>query len=260
MKNIQIILIILISAISGYFWSYFFSNINEKNVSNINNLENNITSLVEKVSPWVVSIIIKKDVEIYKNDPWWFFRYKVWNIEKKIGWWSGFFIDENWIIITNKHVVEDKNAKYTVILNNWKEYQAKILAYEKAKDIAFLKIEDENKKFKNLKIINNDKIKLWQFSIAIWNALSEFQNSVSLWVVSWLNRKIEDNYNNIDWLIQTDTAINPGNSWGPLLNLKWEVIWINTLIINWSQNLWFAISINQKEIEEYLNKIKKSIY
>lgn len=256
MKNIQIILIILISVISGYFWSYFFSSFNQSNITNINSLENNITSIVKKVSPWVVSIIIKKDVKIYKNDPWWFFRYKVWNIEKKIGGWTWFFISKDWIIITNKHVVEDKNAKYTVILNNWKEYDAKILAYGKEKDIAFLKITDKNIQFNSLQIINDNNLKLWEFSIAIWNALAEFQNSVSLWIVSWINRKIEDNYNNIKWLIQTDAAINPWNSWGPLLNLKWKVIWINTLIINWSQNLWFAISINQKEIDEYLEKLK----
>jgi S1-C subfamily serine protease len=112
--------------------------------------------------------------------------------------------------------------------------------------------------FTPLKFIEKkENLKLWQFAIAIWNALAEFQNSVSIWVVSGINRKIEDNYNTISNLIQTDAAINPWNSWWPLLNLSWKVMWINTMIINWSQNIWFAINLTQKDINDFLNKIKK---
>ena len=96
-----------------------------------------------------------------------------------------------------------------------------------------------------------------QFAVAIWNALSEFQNSVSFWVVSWLDRTIEDNYTELEGLIQTDAAINPWNSGWPLLNLQWEVMWMNTAIINWSQNIGFAIELNQELIDNFLEKIKK---
>ena len=258
MKKILIILIILISASFWAIASIFIW----KNITNINSLENNITSLIKKVSPSVVSIVIKKDIDIYKQDPWGFFQYNIWSVSKKIWGWTGFFISKNWIIITNKHVIADRNAKYSVILNNWKEYDAEVIAIKKDKDIAFLQIlstagSNHLWNFYPLKFIEKkEKLKLWQFAIAIWNALAEFQNSVSFWVISWIDRKIEDNYTKISWLIQTDTAINPWNSGWPLINLDWKVMWINTMIINWSQNIGFAISLTQDEIEEYLKKIK----
>jgi len=256
--QINKILIILIIIISASSWAIASILLWSNNKPNLINLENNITSLVKKTSPSVVSIIIKKDLAIFKQDPWWFFQYHIWNIEKKVWGWTGFFISKDWIIITNKHVIADSNAKYSVILNNWKEFEAKVIAIKKDKDIAFLKIIDSEKNFIPLKFIENRKnLKIWQFSIAIWNALAEFQNSVSLWIVSWVNRKIEDNYNSINWLIQTDTAINPWNSGWPLINLEWKVMWINTMIINWSQNIGFAISLTQEEINKYLEKIKK---
>jgi len=252
MRKLLIIFIILISASTWAIISLLISNKN----SNISNLENNITSLVNRISPSVVSIIIKKDIDIYKQDPWWFFQYNIWSIEKKVWWWTGFFISKDWIIITNKHVIADSTAKYSVILNNWKEYDAEVIAIKKDKDIAFLQIISDKNNFIPLKFIERkEKLKLWQFAIAIWNALAEFQNSVSLWIISWIDRKIKDNYNSINWLIQTDAAINPWNSGWPLINLEWKVMWINTLIINWSQNIGFAISLTQDEIKEYIKKI-----
>jgi S1-C subfamily serine protease len=254
MKNILILLIILISASSWAIASIFMWQKNK--INNITNLENNITWLVKKVSPSIVSIVIKKDINIFRQDPWWFFQYNIWSIEKKVWWWTGFFISKDWIIITNKHVIADRNAKYSVILNNWEEYDAEIIAIKKDKDIAFLKISS-SKSFNPLQFIKEkENLKLWQFAIAIWNALAEFQNSVSIWVVSWLNRKIENNYTKISWLIQTDAAINPWNSGWPLINLDWKVMWINTMIINWSQNIWFAINLTQEDINDFLKKIK----
>ncbi len=108
-----------------------------------------------------------------------------------------------------------------------------------------------------LNFIDNNNLKIWQFVIAIWNTLSEFNNSVSFWIISWLNRKIENNYINLENLIQTDANINPWNSGWPLINLDWKVIWINTIILNWNKNIWFSIKINKDEINKILDKIKK---
>ncbi len=261
-NNLLSMFIILFSIIGWIFWAYIFQ-ANKlsweitQNTNTIKSLENNITSLVKKASPSVVSIIIKKDLDIYRQDPWWFFQYKIWSIEKEVWWWTGFFISRNWIIITNKHVIADRNANYTVILNNWEEFDADIIAIKKDNDLAFLQIASDKAIYSALKFENKKNIKLGQFSIAIGNALSEYKNSVSLWVVSWIDRKIQDNYINLEWLIQTDAAINPWNSGGPLLNLDWKVMWINTAIVNWSQNIWFAIQLNQDEINSYLEKLKK---
>jgi S1-C subfamily serine protease len=210
---------------------------------------------VKFTSPSVVSIVIKKDLILYKTDPWWFFVEQMWKVEKKVWWWTGFFITKNWLIITNKHVISDKEAEYTVITNDSKEYSAKVVWMDPINDLAVLKINWVNFIPMNF-IESDDEIKLWQFAIAIWNALAEFQNSVSFWVVSGKNRSIKDENVNLSNLIQTDAAINPWNSWWPLLNTKWQVIWINTAIINWSQSIWFSIWLNRKKIDYLVNSIE----
>ena len=259
MKNKLLSIFIIPLSIMGWiFWAYIlWGHSIEQKHNSIKSLQNNITTLVKKASPSVVSIIIKKDLDIYRQDPWGFFQYKVWSVEKEIWGWTGFFIDKSGIIITNKHVISDRKANYTIILNNWEEFDAQIIAIKKDNDLAFLQIDSDKWIYTPLKFANKKTIKLWQFSIAIWNALSEFKNSVSLWVVSWMDRKIQDNYINLEWLIQTDAAINPWNSGWPLLNLDWRVMWINTVIVSWSQNIWFAIQLDQGEVDVYLQKLKK---
>jgi len=254
-----IILIIVTSSVIWVFSSFLF--LNNFNNKDINYLEEKIINVSEKASSSIVSIVEKKDLEIYKKNKYWFFDNTVW-------WWTGFFVNKNWIIITNNHVVENKNSSYIIILNNWKEFNVKIIYSDKNKDIAFLKVlstdgfnplnkDNTFQKFIPLKFIEKkEKLKIWQFVLSIWNTLSEYNNSVSFWIISWLNRKIENNYINLENLIQTDANINPWNSGWPLINLEWKVIWINTLIINWNHNIGFAISLNQNEIEKYLNKIK----
>ncbi len=282
--NLKVIVFIIIffSFISWILWSLFIIKIlwvwinfaenwffEEKEIIkdtkkiNITDLESEITSLVKKASPSVVNIIIKKDVWMYRSDPWGFFRERVWSIEKKIWWWSWFFVSKDWIIMTNKHVVWDQNAKYSVITNDWIEYDAQVLALDPLTDLAIIKIDWKWKNFSVLEVIEDEKyLKIWQFVVAIWNALAEFQNSVSFWVISWKWRSIEawwQNYNTerLIWLLQTDAAINPWNSWWPLINLNWEIIWINTAIAWNSQWLWFSIPISKKRVNYILESIKK---
>lgn len=274
-------LIIISSLVSWLIWSYIFlyyispelNNIitntitkeiikDWKNIT-ITDLQSEITKLVSEVWPSVVNIIIKKDIDLYRRDPWGFFQEKVWSVEKQIGWWSWFFISKDGIIMTNKHVVSDTNAKYTVITSDGKEYDGKVLALDPLTDLAIIKIENPDKNFSVLKIIEDEKyINIGQFAIAIWNALWEFQNSVSFWVVSGKNRSIIAWWNwvwteKLIWLLQTDAAINPGNSGWPLLNLNWEIIGINTAIAGNGQWLWFSIPLSKKRIDYILNSIKK---
>jgi len=280
--KILAILIILCSLISWIVWSYLFlyyitpelNNVITNTITKevikdwktitITDLQSEITKLVSKVWPSVVNIIIKKDLALYRSDPWWFFQEQVWNIEKQVWWWSWFFVSKDWIIMTNKHVVSDKDAKYTVITNDWKEFEASVVALDPLTDLAIIKIDNiDEKDFQVLDIIEDEKyINIWQFAIAIWNALWEFQNSVSFWVISWKNRSIETGWakywiEKLTWLLQTDTAINPGNSWWPLLNLNWEIVWINTAIAWNAQWLGFSIPLSKKRINYILESIKK---
>ncbi len=270
------IIIIIFSFISWIIWAYTFvtlipqNNTTEKNtktekqeiikenkIVEIKDLENEITKVVKTISPSVVSIIIKKDLLVYRRNPRGFFDKPIWSVKEKVWWWTGFFITTDWKIITNKHVISDKNAIYTVITNSGEEYDAKLLAEDPINDIAVLKIESE-KKFTPLKFISEkEKLKLWQFAIAIWNAMAEFQNSVSLWIISWQNRTIEIWNKQLSSLIQTDTAINPWNSWWPLINLNWQVVWINTAILDWTEGIWFAIHTTEEKINYILNSIEK---
>lgn len=234
--------------------------------------EKTITSVVERVSPAVVSIIISKDVPVFEQvylspispdelglPPEFkeFFQFNFPQIpqlrqkgteKQKIGGGTGFIISNNGTILTNKHVVSDKDAEYTIYLNNGKKFSGKVLALHPVDDLAVIKIEAKNLPY--LYLGDSDNLKLGQSAIAIGNALGEFQNTVSVGVVSGLKRSIVasdsgGNVEKLEGLIQTDAAINPGNSGGPLLNLRGEIIGINTAIVSGAQGISFAIPVNR---------------
>lgn len=278
-----IISIILSSLISWLLWAMLFLHFfesskedqivkqKEKNVIHtaenisLSSLENDITNIVDQVSPSVVSIIIKKDIVIYKSDPWGFFQQATGTIKRKVWGWSGFFIDKNGTILTNKHVVLDKDAQYTVILWDGREYDGRVLALDPINDLAVIKIDasidnnGEKEVFPVLDVMKEKSdLKIGQFAIALWNALAEFQNSVSLWIISGKNRNIEAEGQSLSGLLQTDAAINPGNSGWPLINLKGEVVGINTAIASGSNGVWFSIALTQDKIDYILQSITES--
>ncbi|MCK9393425.1 trypsin-like peptidase domain-containing protein, partial [bacterium] len=139
--------------------------------------------------------------------------------------------------------------------NNGKEYKARILSRDPVQDLAILKV-DSSDKFKPLSLGDASSIRIGQTAIAIGNALGEFQNTVSVGVISGLGRTITASSGGasetLEDTIQTDAAINQGNSGGPLLNLKGEVVGINTAVSSVGQGLGFAISIDKakKDIEQ----------
>jgi serine protease Do len=145
-------------------------------------------------------------------------------------------------------VVEDTAASYTVLMNDGKKYPAEVIARDTIEDFAILKIEKTG--LKSLPLGDSSKILLGQTVIAIGNALGEFQNTVSHGVISGLSRSIQvnDSYGQgimLNDVIQTDAAINKGNSGGPLLNLNGEVIGVNTAMVSGAQNIGFAVPINK---------------
>ncbi|MFA5948331.1 MAG: trypsin-like peptidase domain-containing protein [Candidatus Gracilibacteria bacterium] len=229
--------------------------------------ENLIVSSVDKAIPAVVSIIITKDVPVleqYYANPFGdsfggvFGGQNPFNIQipqyrqngtekKEVGGGSGFIVSKDGYIITNKHVVNDEKAEYTVITNDGKKYPAKVLARDALNDIAVIKIEENDLKY--LEFGNSDNLKPGQTAIAIGNPLMEFDNSVSVGVISGLSRSIvagdrmAGESEQLEGVIQTDAAINPGNSGGPLLNIKGEVVGVNVAIAN-GNNLAFSIPAN----------------
>ena len=238
--------------------------------------EKAIISAVKETSPSVVSIIITKELPIYEE--YWtspfeeFFgpgfqvpEYRQKGTKKQeIGGGSGFIVSEDGMILTNKHVVSDKDADYTVLTNEGEKFPAKVLALDPVQDLAIIKIENK-KKFKPVALGDSSKLEIGQTVIAIGNALGEFRNTVSVGVISGLGRTITASgggtVETLEDVIQTDAAINRGNSGGPLLNLKGKVIGINTAMSEAAENIGFAIPINKakKDIEQ-IKKIGKIVY
>lgn len=225
---------------------------------------NSIPEVVKEASPAVVSIIVSKYVPIierYYYNPFGEdspFEVKVLGYRQKgeelkeVGGGTGFIVSSDGFIVTNKHVVLDEEAEYTVLTNDGQKYPTLVLARDPLQDIAILKINTTG--LPTVKLGNSDILEIGQTVIAIGNALGEFRNTVSAGVISGLLRTITATGGGIteqlEEVIQTDAAINKGNSGGPLLNLYGEVIGVNTAMAVEAENIGFAIPIN---------KVKKDI-
>ncbi len=166
---------------------------------------------------------------------------------------SGFLISEDGLVVTNKHVVSDSNAKYHVITSDDKKYDVQKIYRDPLTDVAIIKIDptqNNTKKLAPVELGDSTKLQVGQFVIAIGTALGEFKNTVTTGVISGLSRGItagspfESSSENIQNVIQTDAAINPGNSGGPLLNSSGQVIGVNTAVAQNGQNIGFALPIN----------------
>ncbi|MEA1925970.1 MAG: trypsin-like peptidase domain-containing protein [Patescibacteria group bacterium] len=235
--------------------------------------ESAIINVVEKASPAVVSVIVTKDVpkldsyfiDPFANDP--FFnpfgfrevpREEPETEKREIGGGTGFIIGEDGFIITNRHVVEDEEAEYTVIINDGTKYNATVLARDSFMDLAIIKIESDEK-FPVIKLGNSDSLKIGQTVVVIGNSLGEFRNTVSKGIISGLKRSISAGDGRgkselLDEMIQTDAAINPGNSGGPIINLQGQAIGVNVAMAQGAENIGFAIPIN--EVKKIYQSVK----
>jgi serine protease Do len=227
-----------------------------------------IVEIARKVCPAVITIIVSKDLP--KVEGFYFMPFKgkgiiMPKIKKgkkeatKVGGGSGFIVSPDGYLITCRHVVADKEADYTVILEPKRKYPAKVLARDPINDLAVLKIKNKkNKAFPFLQLGDSSKIELGEEVVAVGNALGEFNDTLSSGIISGLSRLIQasDGFNpeteRLRGLIQTDAAVNPGNSGGPLVNMEGEVIGVNTAMVMGAQNIGFAIPINyaKKDLEE----------
>ncbi|MDP2104122.1 MAG: trypsin-like peptidase domain-containing protein [Candidatus Gracilibacteria bacterium] len=237
-------------------------------IQNVKSLSQSVKGVVKTLSPSVVSIIISKDVQVYRTDPFGFFYEPSGTVRKQVGGGTGFFITKDGLILTNKHVVSDQTASYTVITATGEEYIGKVLLFDPKMDLAILQAyTTDGKKLSDRIpvsfIEDTDSVEVGDFVIAIGNALAEFKNTVTFGVVSALGRTIEagDNMTQgtelLTGLIQTDAAINPGNSGGPLVNLDGKVIAINTAIAANASGLGFALPVSTKLVQHLIDSAQK---
>ena len=221
---------------------------------------------VKKVAPSVVSIVISKQMPKVKGlygtpfmHPFAYGGPDDGQTEKvKIGGGSGFIVHPDGLVLTNKHVVFDPDSEYTVVTYDQKEYQGKVISRDPINDIAVVKINTTG--LPAVQLGNSSKLEPGQTVIAIGKGLGFFSNTVSKGIVSGLARKIsaslgtEGQMEHLRGVIQTDVAINQGNSGGPLIDLGGEVVGINTAIIYGAQNIGFSIPINwaKQDLEDII--------
>jgi 2-alkenal reductase len=206
---------------------------------NTTQIDTTITQAVQKVGPSVVTVVGTVPGQMT-------FRGMT-NNGTVSG--SGVFISNQGYILTNNHVISDTQGDLTIVLSDGTQETAKIVGADQYSDIAVLKTTGKVPAVATLG--NSDVLKPGETVIAIGSPLGDFKNTVTVGVVSATGRSIDSgNGYSIDNLIQTDAAINQGNSGGPLVNLAGEVIAINTLIVRSSgsgtvaEGLGFAIPVN----------------
>jgi serine protease Do len=211
--------------------------------------ESTTIDAINKINPAVVSITSEGSTSGFFG-----------SIQKTKSAGTGFIVDSNGLIVTNKHVVSDENAKYSVFTSDGKEYKAEVKARDPLNDIAFVKIDARNLPVAELG--DSDSLKVGQTVIAIGNALGQYQNTVTTGIVSGIGRAIEagdssgGSAETLENIIQTDAAINPGNSGGPLVNIDGQVIGVNTAVDQSGQLIGFAIPINM--VKKQIESVKSS--
>jgi len=213
-------------------------------------------ALAERVTPAVVSVytedVVKpQDMRRFHQDmdPFEFFfgpgmpRPDMRRQQKRTGAGSGFFISSDGLIVTNNHVVENAE-KIKVRLADSTELTAKVVGRDAATDVALIKVEGKGP-FTPLSLGDSDAVRVGEWVMAVGNPLA-MEHTVTVGVVSAKGRALglSEATRSFENFIQTDAAINLGNSGGPLVNLRGEVVGMNTAINAAGQNLGFAIPVN----------------
>lgn len=252
------------------------------------NVKSDVINVVKQTSPSVVSIIVSKELVRYKmnprdyitQDPFFdqFYQQapgqqpsivnpRTETEKQQVAGGTGFIVTADGKVITNKHVVADAAADYTVVMNDGTEYAAKVISRDPSNDLAVIQMQPkEGQTLQNitpLRLATSDSVEVGQVIVAIGNALGEFNNTVTMGVISAKDRSIaasdggmsQEGYEQLSNLLQTDAAINPGNSGGPLLSLDGAVVGVSTAIAQSANGIGFAIPVD--EVDFVLRSVNK---
>ncbi len=226
-----------------------------------------IPDVAEVASNSVVTVSIKRKERVIESlDPFnlgfgvfSFSRGRVEEVQRDIG--TGFVVADGGLIVTNKHVVSSSDAEYLVIDKDNNEYAVSQIYLDPTNDLAIIKTDGFS--VSSLPLGDSSSLRVGEEVIAIGTALGKFRHTVTTGVVSGLGRGVQaidsesKTAENLEGLIQTDAAINLGNSGGPLLNRSGQVIGVNVAISAEAENISFALPINivKDLIKNYMTEI-----
>ncbi len=251
-KFITIALLIVVAAGAGFGGSALFElvNPNQNTTTELISIESEgdaVQNVVEKVGPSVVSIVTTGKTTV--NNSYYNLFYGGGREQETSSAATGVIISKDGYIVTNKHVVPESTTSVKVVTRDGTEYEnVAVVARDPMNDIAFLKIADVSD-LTPAEFSDND-VKVGQKVIAIGNALGQYQNTVTAGIISGVGRTItaqtsDGQTETLTNLIQTDAAINQGNSGGPLVTYDGKIVGINTAIVEDAEGLGFAIPISE---------------
>jgi len=224
--------------------SYWMTKVMNNDIHLLDAYSQAVVQASQQVSQSVAHIQVKKPNQKQKRPA-----------NKDFGSGSGFVISQNGLIVTNSHVINGAQ-EIKVSLQDGRSYAGRLVGEDPATDLAVLQIKENQLPF--VRFGDSAQLQVGQLAIAIGNPYG-FEYTVTAGVVSALGRTLRSQSGRlIDNVIQTDAALNPGNSGGPLVNSKGEIIGVNTAVILPAQGICFAIASNTADfiVNPLLNKGK----
>ena len=268
-KTLAFALLFILSISSGFFGGWLFSRNDTGNSSTstqkvvLKSQGQLISNIAQNVGESVVSVEVTSTSNVNSDN--FFGLGSQGTTQQSAG--TGIILTSNGLIVTNRHVVPAGTQNVSVTLSDGTTFDnVKVVGRTNSSDsldIAFLQIQDtKGRQLKAASIGDSSKVKVGDSVVAIGNALGQFQNTVTSGIISGHGRSVQasdssgSSSENLEDLFQTDAAINEGNSGGPLVNLEGQVIGINTAIATDSQNVGFAIPIN--DVSGLINSVKET--
>ena len=236
-------------------WDSWLINITptEKNID-LQAIQNEFLATIENQKGSTAAVMVKKKIKVVGEE--WVEDTEIETTKSQE--WNAIVITTDWYLLTNKHVVEDKQWIYSVIIED-KEYPVDKIWNDDELDLSIIKVKAE-KALTAAKIQSlNQETKIWNIVFAIKNDIESNEYWTKMWIINSKNQKLKQkNWNIYVWLIKSSTAIEAWFSWWPLVDINWNTIWINTAIDNIEYGASYSLPINQELISESLNSIKEN--